>query len=142
MFYKCDKCQELLVIPIPQSDTEQQLRDRVRDMNTQLKYYQDLNLDLIEKKIIAQRDHDKLKAFLERIKEVAFIAEELKANPVLGIPELPAVPVALGVNGITPPPIWVQEEKPVVPVGSATEIGSDSHQDMLADRLSRQKYKE
>jgi hypothetical protein len=123
MYYKCDKCQELLIIEVPKSDTEQHLRDRVRDVNTQLKYYQDLNLDLIEKKIIAQRDHDKLKAFLERIKEVAFIAEELKANPVLGIPELPAALVKISVNGTPPPAVWVQEEKiaPVVAPESSKE---------------------
>jgi hypothetical protein len=64
-----------------------------------------------------------LKAFLERIKEVAFIAEELKANPVLGIPELPAALVKISVNGTPPPAVWVQEEKiaPVVAPESSKE---------------------
>lgn len=33
------------------------------------------------------------------------------------------------------------QDKIISPIGSTTEIGSDSHQDMLADRLSKQKYR-
>ena len=100
--HKCASCSEWNSVPVVDSDEESRLRDEARGLASQLKYYQNLNLKLLEDFSSERTKRNRLEAFILSIQEIAFVAAELKNNPDLGIPELPPALVPLGVSGIQP----------------------------------------
>src|SRR5947209_4992890 len=109
--YGCQKCGAYNSLLTAQ-EADVKLMDRIRDLKAQLKYHEDLNVKFLGEISQHKVRANKLEAFLDRIKEVAFVAAELEKMPNFGIPEIPPAMVPLGHSAVTPPPAYVMPEKP------------------------------
>lgn len=99
MIIKCDKCNEPNIIKIPQTQTEQDLKNSVLDYNFQLDFYKKENYKILQKLSDQTIRNEKLEAFLNRLKDVAFIAQELEKTPNFGIPDIGPAMVPIGSSG-------------------------------------------